>query len=73
MNHLASLPALLAQEVVDALNEAGIPAATTDTPLGVGGWLPGLSPNTLTVWVLEKHDLPQAKDMLAALDTRESD
>jgi hypothetical protein len=65
--HLATLPALLAQDVVDALHEIEIPAATTDTPLGAGGWLPGLSPGSLVVWVLEKSDLVDARAVLEAL------
>lgn len=73
MNHLATLPALIAQDVVDALKEAGIPAATTDKPLGVGGWLPGLSPNSLTVWVLERSDLERAREVLGEVETRNRD
>lgn len=67
MHHLATLPALLAQDVVDALHAIEIPAATTDTPLGAAGWLPGLSLGSLVVWVLEKRDLADAREVLEAL------
>lgn len=67
MEHLATLPPFLAQQLVEELHEAGVPAETTDTPPGVGGWLPGLGGSSLTVWLLRTEDLEAGRRILQSL------
>ena len=67
MKQLVALPPFLALRLVDMLHEVGIPAETTEMQTGVMGVYPGLTPFTLTVWVLNKEDLEHAREVLEIL------
>ena len=67
MEHLATLPPFVAQRLVDQLHEAGVPAEATDSPLGDGGWLPGLGGSGMTVWLLNAEDLEVGRRILKSL------
>lgn len=67
MKQLVALPPFLALRLVDMLHEVGIPAETTEMQTGVMGVYPGLTPFTLTVWVLNEEDLEHAREVLEIL------
>lgn len=65
MEQLASLSPILGLRVLQELEDAGIPATTTDM-LGSGalGSLPGFTPPTITIWVPDEAALEQARVVL---------
>lgn len=65
MEQLASLSPILGLRVLQELEDAGIPATTTDM-LGSGamGSLPGFAAPTITIWVPDEAALEQARVVL---------
>ncbi len=74
MEQLATLPPVVALRLLDLLEEAGIPAETTDMAPGVAAAVyPGLLEATLTVWVSDSEDLEQGRVIFDAMKSEETD
>lgn len=77
---VATLPPVIALQLIDELEAAGIPARSTDMAPGIGiAAYPGLLETTITVWVLDEADLEAASRILQQMqdhdweDTDEDD
>ena len=65
MEQIATLPPVIALQLVEELHAAGIPAETTDMAPGVAAAVyPGLLEATLTVWVRDPEDAVRARAVL---------
>ena len=65
MEQIATLPPVIALQLVEELHAAGIPAETTDMAPGVAAAVyPGLLEATLTVWVRDPKDAVRARAVL---------
>ena len=65
MEQIATLPPVIALQLVEELHAAGIPAETTDMAPGVAAAVyPGLLEATLTVWVRNSEDAVRARAIL---------
>ncbi len=65
MEQIATLPPVVALQLVEELHAAGIPAETTDMAPGVPAAVyPGLLEATLTVWVRDSDDAVRARVVL---------
>ncbi len=65
MEQIATLPPVIALQLVEELHEAGIPAETTDMAPGVAAAVyPGLLEATLTIWVRDSEDAVRARAVL---------
>ena len=65
MEQIATLPPVIALQLVEELHAAGIPAETTDMAPGVAAAVyPGLLEATLTVWVRDPEDAVRARTVL---------
>ena len=65
MEQIATLPPVIALQLVEELHAAEIPAETTDMAPGVAAAVyPGLLEATLTVWVRDPEDAVRARAVL---------
>jgi hypothetical protein len=74
MNHVASLPSIVAMRLLEELEAAEIPAGSSDLMApGVGGSIPGLEAPTVTVWVDRAADVETARHILERLQSEAGD
>jgi hypothetical protein len=74
MNHVASLPSIVAMRLLEELEAAEIPAGSSDLMApGVGGAIPGLEKPTVTVWVEDPAHVEQARRILERLQSDAGD
>jgi hypothetical protein len=74
MNHVASLPSIVALRLLEELEAADIAAGSSDLMApGVGGSIPGLEAPTVTVWVEDPANVEPARRILERLQSEAGD